>query len=91
MMTSLEDVVTKYLRNTVETDMAYLHAHGMPVIADDGTVLFRARPLMQVLKDEERWEVTEQQLYFVLSRIGCSKKRVSMNSKNDTRVWCYKM
>lgn len=80
-----EKMIKEYLEETQETDVRYVRM-GRPVLSD-GKVLFRSKDIINKLKNENV-TVTNDQVYFILRRIGC-KTRVVDNK--TLRVWSWKV
>jgi len=85
LIDNIEEMIEIYLEETEETNQQYLK-RGRPVVLSDNEVAFRSGDVMAKLTNE-RYTISNDQLYFILRRMGCKPQRVL---KNTLRAWVWK-
>lgn len=85
LIDTVESFIETFLNETTETDERYLRM-GRAVLLTDDEIAFRSNDIINKLK-AENFTVTNDQVYFILRRMGCKTSRV-MDDK--LRVWIWK-
>ena len=85
LIDSVESYIVSFLEETTERNERYLKM-GRPVLLNDEEVAFRSNDLINKLK-AENFTVTNDQVYFVLRRMGCGTRKILGNT---LRVWVWR-
>ena len=85
LIDSVESYIITFLEETTETDERYLRM-GRAVLLNDEEIAFRSNDIINKLK-AENFTITNDQVYFILRRLGCDTRRVVRNS---LRVWVWR-
>jgi len=85
LIDTIEELIEVYLDETEETNHEYLK-RGRPVLLSETEVAFRSGDIMAKLTNE-RYTISNDQLYFILRRMNCESRRVL---RNTLRVWVWK-
>jgi len=85
LIDTVETFIESFLNETVETDERYLRM-GRAVLLSEEEIAFRSNDIINKLK-AENFTVTNDQVYFILRRMGCRTKRVLADK---LRVWTWR-
>lgn len=85
LIDTVESFIESFLNETTETDERYLKM-GRSVLLNDDEIAFRSNDIINKLK-AENFTISNDQVYFILRRMGCSTKRVL---SDKLRVWIWK-
>lgn len=85
LIDTVENFIESFLNDTTETDERYLRM-GRAVLITDDEVAFRSNDIINKLKSEN-FTITNDQVYFILRRMGCKTRRVL---SDKLRVWVWK-
>lgn len=85
LIDSVESFIESFLNETTETDERYLKM-GRAVLLSDDEIAFRSNDIINKLK-AENFTISNDQVYFILRRMGCENKRVL---SDKLRVWIWK-
>jgi hypothetical protein len=85
LIDTIEELIEVYLDETEETNQEYLK-RGRPVLLSETEVAFRSGDIMAKLTNE-RYTISNDQLYFIFRRMNCESRRVL---RNTLRVWVWK-
>lgn len=85
LIDTVESFIESFLNETTEMDERYLRM-GRAVLLIDNEIAFRSNDIINKLK-AENFIITNDQVYFILRRMGCKTDRVLADK---LRVWIWK-